>query len=82
MEYLVKFIITYRIYVSHFQYVPEPKFEGETDISLTVDDKKVTINNKLTPGIIPGLPNIDFTAVHPQGKSRLFLFLQVCANFL
>jgi len=58
------------------KYVMAPNFEAETDISLTVDDKKMTVNSKLTPGIIPGLPNIDFTAMLPQGKSRLFLFLQ------
>jgi len=68
--------------ISSLQYVPGPKFEAETDISLTVNDKKGTINSKLTPGIVPGLPNIDFTAIHPQGKSRLFLFLQVRTNFL
>ena len=70
------------MHISPSQYVPAPKFEAETDISLTVDDKKVTIDNKLTPGIIPGLPNIDFTAIHPQGKSRLLLHLQVGTNFL
>jgi len=82
MEYSVKFVISYRMNISSLQYVPGPKFEAETDISLTVNDKKGTINSKLTPGIVPGLPNIDFTAIHPQGKSRLFLFLQVRTNFL
>jgi hypothetical protein len=82
MEYPVKFVISYRMNISPLQYVPGPKFEAETDISVTVNDKKGTMNSKLTPGIIPGLPNIDFTSVHPQGKSRLFLFLQVCTNLL
>jgi len=82
MEYSVKFVISYRMNISTLQYVPAPKFEAETDISVTADDAKWTINSKLTPGIIPGLPNIDFTSIHPQGKSRIFLFLQVCTNFL
>jgi len=82
MEYSVKFVISYRMNISPLQFVPAPKFEADTDISLTVDDMKGTINSKLTPGIIPGLPNIDFTATHPQGKSRIFLFLQVCTSFL
>jgi hypothetical protein len=60
-----------------WQYVHAPAFEVDTDLSLIVDDKKLTIVSKLTPGIIPGLPNIDFTATHPQGKSRVFLLLQV-----
>jgi hypothetical protein len=82
MEYSVKFVISYRINIPPLQYVTSPNFEAETDISLTVDDKKATINSKLTPGIVPGLPNIDFTATLPQGKSRLYLFLEVCTNFL
>jgi hypothetical protein len=82
MEYSVKFVISYRINIPPLQYALAPNFEADTDVSLIVDDKKVTINSKLTPGIIAGLPNIDFTATLPQGKSRLFLFLQVCTNFL
>jgi hypothetical protein len=76
------FNICYRIYVSHLQYVQAPKFEVDTDLLLIVDDKKITVVSKLTPGIVPGLPNIDFTATYPQGKSRVFLFLQVCTNLL
>jgi hypothetical protein len=74
--------ICYRIYVSHLQYVKAPKFELDTDLLLILDDKKVTVVSKLTPGIVPGLPNVDFTAIYPQGKSRVFLFLQVCTYFL
>ncbi|PNF29921.1 hypothetical protein B7P43_G07271 [Cryptotermes secundus] len=58
------------------KYVQAPKFEVDTDLLLIVDDKKTTVVSKLTPGIVPGLPNIDFTATYPQGKSRVFLFLQ------
>jgi hypothetical protein len=76
------FNIYYRIYVFRLQYVQAPKFEVDTDLLLIVDDKKTTVVSKLTPGIIPGLPNIDFTATYPQGKSRVFLFLQVCTNLL
>jgi hypothetical protein len=76
------YVIYYEINIPPLQYALAPNFETETDVSLTVDDKKVTINSKLTPGIIAGLPNIDFTATLPQGKSRLFLLLQVCTNFL
>jgi hypothetical protein len=65
------------MYIYFLQYVHTPKFEANTDLSLTVNDKKLTIDSKLTPGIVPGLPNIDFTAIHPQGKSRVFLLLQV-----
>jgi hypothetical protein len=74
----VIFNIYYRRHVSPLQYVQAPKFEVDTDLLLIVDDKKMTIVSKLTPGIVPGLPNIDFTATYPQGKSRVFLFLQVC----
>jgi hypothetical protein len=65
------------MHISSLQYVHTPNFEADTDLSLTVDDKKFTIVNKLTPGILPGLPNIDSTVTHPQGKSRVFLLLQV-----
>jgi hypothetical protein len=65
------------MYISPLQYVHTPKFEENTDLSLTVNDKKLTIVSQLTSGIVPGLPNIDFTAIHPEGKSRVFLLLQV-----
>lgn len=68
------------MYISVLQYVYTPTFEANTDLSLTVNDKKLTIDSKLTPGIAPGLPNIDFTAI--QGKSRVFLLLQVLWKFL
>jgi hypothetical protein len=70
------------MYVFHLQYVKAPKFELDTDLLLVLDDKKITVVSKLTPGIVPGLPNIDFTATTPLAKSRVFLFLQVCTNFL
>ena len=61
-----------------FQYNPAPRLEIDTDFLLVVDDKKFTIINKVTPGPFPGIPNIDFTSTHPEGKSRLFFFLEVC----
>jgi hypothetical protein len=76
------FNICYRLYIFCLQYIRAPKFEVDTDLLLIVDDKKTTVVSKLTPGIVPGLPNIDFTATYPQGKSRVFLFLQVCTNLL
>jgi hypothetical protein len=80
--FAVIFSICYGICISHLQYVKAPKFELDTDLLLVVDDKKMTVVSKLTPGIVPGIPNIDFTAIYPQGKSRVFLLLQVCTDLL
>ncbi|PSN46736.1 Apolipophorin [Blattella germanica] len=57
------------------KYVPAPRLEVDTDFSLTVDDKKLAVVNKLTPGPFAGFPNIDFTATHPEGKTRVYVHL-------
>ena len=62
-------------FCSLLQYIAA--LELDTDFTLVVDDSKITVINKVTPGPFPGIPNIDFTATHPKGKTRVYFILQV-----
>ncbi|KAJ9587837.1 hypothetical protein L9F63_018709, partial [Diploptera punctata] len=50
--------------------------KADTNFVLVVDDKKVTILSKLSKGPFPAIPNIDFTATHPEGKTRVYFVLE------